>query len=82
MMVGHYKSIDDPNYYVHNLVKVQKKSDIPTGYYACGTYLYHCPTCKTDIAKLTVFLPVRDQEQVEESHLMEDPALIKFLKQA
>lgn len=82
MMVGHYNSIDDPNYYVQNLVKVQKKSDIPTGYYACGTYLYHCPTCNTDIAKLTIFLPVRDQEQVEESHLMKDSALIEFLKQA
>lgn len=82
MMVGHYRSIDDPNYYVQNLVKVQKKSDIPTGYYACGTYLYHCQHCSKDIAKLTVFLPVRDQEQVEESHLMEDSALLEFLKQA
>lgn len=82
MMVGHYESIDDPNYYVQNLIKVQKKSDIPTGCYACGTYLYHCPKCNKTVAKLTIFLPVRDQEQIEESHLMDNTELINFLKNA
>ncbi len=81
MMVGHYQSIEDPNYYVQHLIRVDKKSDIPTGCYACGAYLYHCPHCNKDVAKLTIFLPVRDQEQIEESHLMENPELLAFLRQ-
>lgn len=82
MTVGHYVSHDDPNYYLKNLVKVNKKADIPTGFYACGTYLYHCPTCQRDVAKLVVFLPVRDQEQVEEAFLYDDKDLLNFIKNA
>lgn len=82
MTVGHYVSHDDPNYYLKNMLKVNKKADIPVGFYACGTYLYHCPTCGRDIAKITVFLPVRDQEQIEESFLYEDKDLISFIEQA
>ncbi len=80
MTVGHYVSHDDPNYYYQNLVKVDKKADIPTGFYACGTYIYHCDKCGRDVAKLVVFLPVRDAEQVEEAFLYEDPDLLKFLR--
>lgn len=81
MTVGHFEDIEDPNYYVQNLVKISKKAEIPAGFYACGTYLYHCPHCNKDIAKLTVFLPVRDQEQVDGAHLFEDATFIDFLQQ-
>lgn len=80
MTVGHYVEHDDPNYFLQNLTKVDKKADIPTGLYACGSYLYHCPKCNKEIVKLTIFLPVRDQEQVETSYLYSDPDLIKFIK--
>ncbi len=80
MTVGHFQDIEDPNYYVQNLVKIQKKAEIPAGVYACGTYLYHCPQCGKTVAKLVVFLPVRDQEQVDGAHLFENKALIGFLQ--
>lgn len=80
MTVGHYVQHDNPNYYVENMLPVSKKAEIPTGFYACGAYLYHCPQCGKNIVKLTIFLPVRDQEQVEEAFLYEDPNLIKLLE--
>lgn len=79
LMVGHYVQHDDPNYYVQNMVKVNKKADIPSGVYACGTYVYHCNECQRDVVKIVVFLPVRDQEQVEEAFLYEDPDLLKLI---
>lgn len=80
MTVGHYQTIEDPNYYLQNLVKVNKKAEIPVGIYACGTYLYNCPQCGKTVAKLVVFLPVRDQEQVDGAYLFENQTLIDFLK--
>jgi len=82
LTVGHYVSHDDPNYYLQNAVKVNRKADIPSGVYACGSYLYHCNGCGRDVVKLVVFLPVRDEEQVEEAFLYEDPELVKFIKSA
>lgn len=80
MTVGHYVDQNDPNYYQTNLVKVNKKSDIPAGVYACGAYLYQCPKCQKKVVKLTVFLPVRDQEQVDGVQLFENGELVDFLE--
>ncbi len=80
MTVGHYVEHDDPNYYQTNCVKVAKKSDIPTGFYACGAYLYQCPKCQKKVVKLTIFLPVRDQEQVDGVELFEHGELVDFLE--
>ena len=66
VIVGHYQSHEDANYYKQNLVKVNKKKDIPTGTYACGMHEYRCPICGHQAVKLTVFLPVRVEEKVEE----------------
>lgn len=80
MTVGHYTKHDDPNYYEHNLVKVDKKADIPTGFYACGAYLYKCPKCGQQAVKLNIFLPVRDEEQFEDTYLFENGELDNFIK--
>lgn len=66
IMVGHYINHDDASYYKKNLVKVSKKADIPTGVYACGMHAYHCPYCGHKAVKLTVFLPVREEEKIEQ----------------
>lgn len=66
MIVGHYIQHDDADYYKRNLVKVSKKADIPTGMYACGMHVYRCPYCGHRAVKLTVFLPVRDEEKLEQ----------------
>ena len=79
MTVGHYVQHDDPNYYQTNLIKVNKKADIPTGFYACGAYLYHCPHCGKKVVKLTIFLPVRDQEQFEDVYLFENGEMNDFV---
>lgn len=80
MTVGHYEDHDDPNYYETNLVKVTKKADIPAGIYACGAYLYQCPKCQKKVVKLTIFLPVRDQEQVDGVELFENGEMVDFLE--
>lgn len=80
MTVGHYVEHDDPNYFVQNMFKVAKKAEIPAGVYACGAYLYQCPKCQKKVVKLVVFLPVRDQEQVDGAHLFEDPKLIELIE--
>ncbi len=79
MTVGHYEQHDDPHYYEYNLTKVNKKADIPTGYYACGAYLYQCPKCGHKTVKLNIFLPVRDQEQYEDSYVFENGELDDFV---
>lgn len=66
MTVGHYYSHDEADYYKVNLVKVNKKAEIPTGMYACGMHVYRCPECGHRAVKLTVFLPVRDHEKQEQ----------------
>lgn len=80
MTVGHYNSHDDPGYYEANLVPVAKKADIPTGYYACGAYIYQCPKCQKKVVKLMIFLPVRDQEKFEDTHVFEHGELVDFIE--
>lgn len=66
MMVGHYEPHEAPEYYKKNLVKVSRKAEIPTGMYACGLHAYRCTNCGHQAVKLTVFLPVRDEEKQEQ----------------
>ena len=66
MTVGHYVSHNDPEYYRKNLISVNRKSDIRVGNYACGIKVYRCPECLHELVKLSIFLPVRDQEKYEE----------------
>lgn len=80
ILVGHYMSHSDAEYYIQNLVKVNKKKDIPTGYYACGIYMYHCPKCNYKVVKLSIFLPVRDEEKFEEAIIFENGELDVFLQ--
>ena len=80
-MVGHYVCHEDANYYKKNIIKVEKKSDIPTGMYACGIIEYTCRNCNNKIVKLSVFLPVRDQEKYEEYIYFKNGELDEFLNQ-
>lgn len=66
LTVGHYVTHDDAAYYKKNLVKIQKKAEVPTGMYACGMHVYQCSMCGHKAVKLTVFLPVREEEKVEQ----------------
>lgn len=75
MMVGHYTSHKDPEYYRKNLRKVNRKADIPVGTYACGMIVYRCPACSHRTVKLSIFLPVRDQEKYEDGFLFENGEL-------
>lgn len=79
MMVGHYSAHKDAEYYKRNLKKVERKADIPTGVYACGAIAYRCPECGHQIVKLSIFLPVRDQEKYEDGYLFENGELDDFL---
>ncbi len=64
--VGHYCSHEEPGYFREHLVPVGKKAQIPAGMYACGLHQYRCPQCGNRRTKLTVFLPVREEEKIEE----------------
>ena len=75
MTVGHYVSHKDPSYYIKNAVKVERKADIPAGTYAFGIIRYHCIRCNKDVVKLSVFLPVRDQEKYEDAFLFQNGEL-------
>ena len=77
--VGQYREQDDPAYYKKNLVPVEKKAQIPTGMYACGMHVYRCPQCAHRAVKLTVFLPVRDQEKTEQLLYFEDGEMDDFV---
>ncbi len=63
--VGHYVRHENASYYKKNLYKIEKKSDIPSGVYACGITEYTCDDCHKNLVKLAIFLPVRDQEMYE-----------------
>lgn len=80
MMVGHYVAHKDADYYKKNLVPVDKKADIPTGMYACGIIEYKCPKCCHRAVKLSIFLPVRDQEKPEDAYLFENGEMDDFLR--
>lgn len=79
MMVGHYTTHKNKEYYIKNLIKVDKKADIPTGYYACGIIEYQCPNCRKKITELSIFLPVRDSEKYEDTILFENGELDEFM---
>ncbi len=81
MTVGHFTDYEDPHYYTTHLTKVSKKADIPVGVYACGAHLYQCPKCQKKLVKLTIFLPVRDQEQIDGIHVFDDPNIIKLIEE-
>ncbi len=81
MMVGHYTSHKQADYYKQNLIRVNKKADIPTGNYACGMIAYTCPNCGHTAVKLSIFLPVREQEKFEEAFLFENGEMDSFLRE-
>lgn len=81
MTVGHYCSHKDPGYYRKHLVPVGKKAQIPAGVYACGIHIYRCPKCGNRRTMLTIFLPVRDQEKVEEILYFDNGELDSFIYQ-
>lgn len=79
MTVGHYVSHKEPAYYRQNLRVVSRKADIPSGMYACGLIAYQCPQCGHRAVKASIFLPVREQEKVEENLLFEKGELDDLL---
>ena len=66
LSVGHYVSHEDAAYYKKHMVAIQQKSQIPAGMYACNMYVYQCPQCGHRAVKLIVFLPVREEEKIEQ----------------
>lgn len=78
--VSHYISTRDVKYFEKNLIKVNKKSEIPPGIYACGIKTYWCSDCGKKIVLVQVFLPVRDYEKQEDSFYFENGELDEFLK--
>lgn len=79
LMVGHYESHSDASYYIKNLTKINKKAEITPGFYACGAYLYRCPNCGNQMVKLSIFLPVRDQEKYEETFFIKSKEMINYI---
>lgn len=80
ILVGHYVSHTNPDYYKKNLTPVNKKEDIPTGFYACGITNYWCPKCSYKITKLSIFLPVRGIEKYEDTLIFKNGELDELLK--
>ncbi len=80
MMVGHYTSHADAEYYKRHLMKVHQKADIPVGNYACGMIVYECPECGHRPVKLSIFLPVRDEEKHEETLYFDNGEMEDFIK--
>lgn len=79
MMVGHYQEHKNAEYYKQNLRKVNRKADIPSGMYACGLVMYECPECGNRLVKLSIFLPVRDQEKYEDTVLFQNGEMDDFV---
>ncbi len=79
MTVGHYCSHKDPEYYKRSLRKVSRKADIPAGMYACGAIAYRCPQCGCQMVKLSIFLPVRNEEMYEDGIIFENGELDEWL---
>ncbi len=72
MRVGHYVSHGDAAYYKKNMVPIQQKAQVPAGMYACGMHIYRCPQCGHRAVALTVFLPVRNEEKIEQQLYFEN----------
>lgn len=81
-IVGHYVCHDDAEYYKTHLTAVARKADIPAGMYACGLIAYRCPNCGHRAVKVSVFLPVRDEEKPEQTLYFEQGELEGFLRES
>lgn len=81
VIVGQYKSRSDAAYFIRNLRKAGKKADIPPGHYACGAHAFRCPDCGFRIVRLTIFLPVREEEKYEDTVYFKNGELDGFLNQ-
>lgn len=85
LTVGHYISQSKnftelgTEYLKKKLVPVDSKADIPTGMYACGIIAYKCAQCGHRAVKASIFLPVRDQELVEENLYFENGEIDGFI---
>ncbi len=62
------------------ILTVISKVDISVGMYACGIIEYKCSKCCHRAVKLSIFLPVRDQEKPEDVYLFENGELDDFLR--
>lgn len=79
MTVGHYESHTEVRYFKRALWPVEEREDIPAGTYACRALEYRCPRCGRRRVKLSVFLPVRDKNKMEEIILFDDGEQMEFL---
>ncbi len=79
MQVGRYIRCSDVRYYRRALEKVRSKTEIPTGMYACRIQKYLCPKCGKKMVRLTIFLPVRDKEMVEQVLYYNDGEMDGFI---
>ena len=79
MTVGHYVSHREAEYYKNNLIKVDSKKDIPAGVHASIIKKYRCPKCGHNIVLVSNFLPVRNEEKLEETILYEKGELDSFI---
>lgn len=79
MRVGHYVRHEDADYYKKHLVPIMQKSQIPAGMYACNLYVYQCPSCGHQAVKLVVFLPVREEEKLEQGLYFEKGEMDDFV---
>ncbi len=79
MSVDHYVSHREPEYFKEHLVKVARKAEVPPGIYACGIVAYRCPECAHRAVRLTIFLPVRDQEKWEDEICFENGEMDEFI---
>lgn len=79
MRVGHYVRHEDAGYYKQHLVAIRQKSQIPAGMYACRLYVYQCPSCGHRAVKLVVFLPVREEEKLEQGLYFENGEMDDFV---
>ena len=82
MMVGHYSPHKDAEYYKRNLRRISCRADILPGVYACEIIAYRCSGCGRQVVKLSIFLPVRDQDKWEDSYFFEHGELDDFLRQS
>lgn len=80
MTVGNYIAHKDAEYYRQNLQPVADRAHILPGIYACDVIACRCPECGHRAVKLSVYLPVRDQNQQEGVYLFENGELNGFLR--
>ncbi len=79
MTVGHYQSHREADYYKKNLRPVSRKAEIPAGVYACGIRCYRCPECGHRMTKLSIFLPVREEEKTEDMICFDQGEMDNFI---